>query len=333
MITLKGLSMPKFYLSTSAVLLACAVTAACSHAPATIPDITSSARGADTCRAAEVGVQVLGSGGPIAEGSRAGTSYAVWIDGRAQLLVDAGPGSFIRFGEAGLKVADLKAIALSHFHADHSAGLAGILNSGSFEASADPLLFIGPVAGSVFPGAGDLLSALVGREDGAWSYLSGYLDGGDGRRLLDVREIAASDTEQAPTTRIDISSDLTLIAIPVHHGEVPSLAYLVKAKGRDIVFASDQSAFSTGFDRVTRNIEPDLLVAHHVIPQGEGQPIGLHRPPSGIGTMAASIVPRMLLLSHHMERSFSRLQESLALIGAQFDGPTMIASDGTCIAL
>jgi ribonuclease BN (tRNA processing enzyme) len=325
--------MPRKHLRLRAAILACVATAACSTTPAATSEVPPAAQGADTCRVAEVGVQVLGSGGPIAEGSRAGTSYVVWIDGRAQLLIDAGPGSFIRFGEAGLKVSDLKAIAMSHFHADHSAGLAGILNSGSFESSTDPLLFIGPAAGSVFPGAGDFLSALVGREDGAWSYLGGYLDGGDGRRTMDVREIAASDTEQAPTTRIDISPDLTLIAIPVHHGEVPSLAYLVKAKGRDIVFSSDQSAFSTGFDRVTRNIEPDLLVAHHVIPQGEGQPIGLHRPPSGIGTMAAGIAPRMLLLSHHMERSFSRLQESLAVIAAQFDGPTMIASDGTCIAL
>lgn len=325
--------MLKFYLSTSAVILACALTAACSHAPATISDITSSARGADTCRAAEVGVQVLGSGGPIAEGSRAGTSYAVWIDGRAQLLIDAGPGSFIRFGEAGLKVADLKAIALSHFHADHSAGLVGILNSGSFEASTDPLLFIGPAAGSVFPGASEFLSAQVGRDGGAWSYLGGYLDGGEGRRMIDVREIAASDTENAPTAAVEVASNLRVIAIPVRHGEVPSLAFLVKAEGRDIVFASDQSAFSTGFDRLLRDHKPDLLIAHHVITEGEGQPIGLHRPPSSIGTMAAGIAPRMLLLSHHMDRSFVRLQESLGVIGAQFDGPTMIASDGTCIAL
>ena len=325
--------MPKLNFSTSAALLACAITAACSHAPATTPNITSSARGADICRAAEVGVQVLGSGGPIAEGSRAGTSYAVWIDGRAQVLIDAGPGSFIRFGEAGLKVADLKAIALSHFHADHSAGLAGILNSGSFEPSTDPLVLIGPAAGSVFPGASDFLMSLVSRDEGAWSYLGGYLDGGDGRRTLDVREIAASDARQAPTTRIDISPDLTLIAIPVHHGEVPTLAYRVQVKGRDIVFASDQSAFSTGFDRLLRGAKPDLLIAHHVIPEGEGQPIGLHRPPSGIGTMAAGMAPRRLLLSHHMERSFSRLQESLTVIRSQFDGPTMIASDGTCLAL
>lgn len=325
--------MPRKHLRLRAAILACVATAACNSAPAATSELPPAAQGAETCRMAEVGLQVLGSGGPIAEGSRAGTSYAVWIDGRAQLLIDAGPGSFIRFGEAGLKVSDLKAIAMSHFHADHSAGLTGILNSGSFETSTDPLLFIGPAAGSVFPGASDFLSAQLGRDSGAWNYLGGYLDGGDGRRMIDVREVAASDTENAPTAAIEVAPELRVIAIPVRHGEVPSLAFLVKAKGRDIVFASDQSAFSTGFDRLLRDHKPDLLIAHHVIPEGEGQPIGLHRPPSGIGTMAAAIAPRMLLLSHHMDRSISRLQESLAVIGAQFNGPTMIASDGTCVAL
>lgn len=322
----------KSLLARTAIL--CGIlTAACSNAPAADYGPVSAASGADACRAAEVGVQVLGSGGPIAEGSRAGTSYAVWIDGRVQLLIDAGPGSFIRFGEAGLKVGDLKAIAVSHFHADHSAGLAGILNSGSFEQSTEPLIFIGPAAASVFPGAGDYIAAQFGRSGGAWSYLGGYLDGGDGRRPLDVREIAATDTQRASTTRVEIDPDLAVIAIPVRHGEVPTLAYVVTTKGRKIVFASDQSAFSTGFDEVLRDDQPDLLIAHHVIPEGEGQPIGLHRPPSEIGKMAASMAPRQLLLSHHMQRSISRLEESLTAIAEHYRGPTLIASDGTCVTL
>lgn len=289
--------------------------------------------GADACRAADVGVQVLGSGGPIAEGGRAGTSYVVWIDGQGQLLIDAGPGSFIRFGEAGLKVGDLKAIALSHFHADHSAGLAGILNSGSFEQTSEPLIFIGPAGASVFPGATAFLAAQFGRSNSAWPYLGGYLDGGDSRRPMIVREIAADDTENGILTSIEITPDLTVAAVPVHHGEVPSLGYVVKAKGRRIVFASDQSAFSAGFELALKDLSPDLLVAHHVIPEGEGQPIGLHRPPGEIGRMAAVISPQRLLLSHHMTRSLSRLEEGLAAISVHYTGPTDIADDGTCVLL
>lgn len=294
---------------------------------------TPPARGAAQCRAADVGIQVLGSGGPIAEGSRAGTSYAVWIDGQARLLIDAGPGSFVRFGEAGFKVGDLAAIALSHFHADHTGGLVAILNSGSFEEGEAPLAIIGPSAGSVFPGTNAFLAAQVGRENGAWAYLGGYLDGSDGRRPLAAHDVPAANIEDAPSTMIAIAPDLTLEAIPVHHGVVPSLAYLVRTRGRVIVFAGDQSAASSGFDRATSGLRPDALVAHHVIPEGDGQPIGLHRSPGDIGLMAANIVPQRLLLSHHMDRSFSKLDEGLAAISRHYTGTTIVAFDGLCISL
>lgn len=310
---------------------ALATAGATSEAAASEP--TPAAAGAAICRAAEVGLQVLGSGGPIAEGSRAGTSYAVWIDGRVQLLVDAGPGSFIRFGEAGLKVSDLKAIALSHFHADHSAGLAGILNSGGFEASQDPLVFIGPSAAAPFPGAEGFITAQFGSENGAWSYLGGYLTGADGRRVLDIREIDAGDPVRATTRRIVLGDTLTVTAIPVDHGLIPTLAYRIEAKGRTILLAADQSAMSTGFDRETAGLAPDLLVAHHVIPEGEGQPIGLHRPPHGIGAMAANIAPRQLVLSHNMNRSLDRLDEGLAQIAARWLGTVTVADDGQCFVL
>ncbi len=42
---------------------------------------------------------VLGSGGPGATG-RAASSYLILIDGVARILLDAGPGSFARLGEA-----------------------------------------------------------------------------------------------------------------------------------------------------------------------------------------------------------------------------------------
>lgn len=314
-------------------ILALPLVAACTGAPLASHDLPPATAGAATCRAAKVGLQILGSGGPIAEGSRAGTSYAVWIDGRAQLLVDAGPGSFIRFGEAGLKLGDLKAIAMSHFHGDHSAGLAGILNSGSFEAPQEPLLFVGPSGDAPFPGPASFAEAHFGGSAGAWGYLGGYLDGSDGRRKLDIREVAADDYGQAPTQTLSLGPDLTLTAVPVHHGVVPTLAYIVRAQGKTIVLAADQSMMSSGFDRATQGLKPDLLVAHHVIPEGPGQPIGLHRPPSGIGAMAANVQPITLVLSHNMERSLTKLDEGMREIRKSYSGPVSIAYDGQCFVL
>ena len=46
-------------------------------------------------------VVVLGSGGPRAFG-RAGSSYILVVEGRPRILVDAGPGAFLRIGELDL---------------------------------------------------------------------------------------------------------------------------------------------------------------------------------------------------------------------------------------
>jgi ribonuclease BN (tRNA processing enzyme) len=62
---------------------------------------------AQTCGGEGVAVQVLGSGGPELLGKRASSSYLVWQDGQARVLVDAGDGSALRFGESGAKMSQL----------------------------------------------------------------------------------------------------------------------------------------------------------------------------------------------------------------------------------
>jgi hypothetical protein len=56
---------------------------------------------AQSCGAQGVALQVLGSGGPELQDQRASSSYLVWDDGRARVLVDAGGGSALRFAESG----------------------------------------------------------------------------------------------------------------------------------------------------------------------------------------------------------------------------------------
>ena len=77
-------------------------------------------------------LQILGSGGPIADDGRASSGYVVWIDGQSRFLIDSGGGTFLRFGEAGARFKDLYHIAISHLHTDHSADLVALLKSGYF---------------------------------------------------------------------------------------------------------------------------------------------------------------------------------------------------------
>lgn len=286
------------------------------------------ARAEGAC-AGPVAVQILGSGGPIAEGPRAGSSAIIWIDGKAAAVIDAGSGAFVRYGEAGARFEDHRIIALTHFHADHVADLAAILNSGSFSDREADLPIMGPTGTEYFPGVTDHLSALFDPQSGAFRYLSGFLDGSNGKPRLVPVEV---DPEGTPKSFVDADTGLKVTPIPVQHGVVPALAYIVEIRGKVIVFAGDQNEFSEGFIMALAGRKPDLLIAHNVIPQGEGQPRGLHRPPASIGQMAAAIAPRLLVLSHNMQRALVRQEEGEAAIRASYTGPMTVADDLSCYA-
>src|ERR1700729_816176 len=82
---------------------------------------------AQTCGAEGVALQVLGSGGPELQDKRASSSYLIWQDGQARVLVDTGGGSALRFGESGAKMSQLEVILFTHFHIDHSADFPSLI--------------------------------------------------------------------------------------------------------------------------------------------------------------------------------------------------------------
>src|SRR5210317_1010316 len=122
----------RIFIKTLSTLVVCLLTVAFQPLQAACPAPTG------------VSLQVLGSGGPIADDGRASSSYLVWLDGKARVLIDAGGGSFLRFGEAGAAFTDLDFIGLSHLHTDHSAALPALLKSGNFSGRERPLPIAGP---------------------------------------------------------------------------------------------------------------------------------------------------------------------------------------------
>ena len=288
------------------------------------------------CPAAGPALQVLGSGGPIAEAAdgigRAGTSYLLWIDGEPRLLIDAGEGSFLRFAQAGGKVASLDAILLTHLHADHAGDLSGILNTGGFEGRTEPLPIIGPDGGERIPATSEFLRRLIGKEAGAFSYNGGYLNGSEGKVLLEPRDIVTGGGAAAPSG-LDISNDYSVMALPVDHSFAPALGYEIEIGGKSVVITGDQNAFSAGFENALAGSKPAVLFAHHVIHGGSGQPRGLHRTPGQIGELAAGLEPDRVVLTHNMQRSLSRLDEGLAAIAESYSGPVSVARDLDCYPL
>jgi ribonuclease BN (tRNA processing enzyme) len=185
-------------------------------------------------------VQVLGSGGPIADDGRSSSAYLVWVDGKARVMIDVGSGSFLRFGESGAKFSDLLFIGLSHFHTDHSADFPALLKTGYFDDSRAPLTVSGPSGNRRFPGLDDFLERTISAANGSYAYLSDYLgDSGRARSILPI-EVAVNDIV---VTRVyeNTSHNITVDALPVPHGVVPALAFRVSVGEESVVFTSDQN--------------------------------------------------------------------------------------------
>jgi len=286
--------------------------------------------GAISCPAdSPLAVQALGSGGPIADDGRSSTAYLVWIDGASRILVDAGGGAFLRFGEAGARFDDLDFIGLSHFHTDHSADLPALLKSGFFSKRTRPLPIAGPSGGGPFPGLQNFLSAMLDRERGAYGYLSGYLDGSGGLAKLEQIEVPVTpDTPVALTAASNERFGVEALSVP--HGPVPAVAFRLRLGEATLVFASDQNGSNPAFVDFAR--DADLLVMHMPIPQEADQAArNLHAPPETIGSIAQAAGAKTLLLSHFMARSLANLDENVGVVRSRYGGRVIVAEDLACV--
>ena len=274
-------------------------------------------------------LQVLGSGGPIADDGRASSGYLIWIDGRSRFLVDTGGGIFLRFGEAGARFEDLEHIAISHFHTDHSTDLVALLKSGYFSNRTRKLPISGPAAGGDYPGTDDYLKRLLDQDDGAYAYLDGYLDGSAGLVKLESIEVDPA-LSKASSVYADPDADIDIHALGVPHGPVPALAYRIRIGQQSIVFSGDQNGSSETFIDFARGA--DVLVMHMPVPENiSGVGRKLHAPPSLIGKIAAETGAGKLVLSHFMQRSLENREENLKQIQSRFSGILVSADDLDCV--
>src|ERR1051325_4132323 len=112
--------------------------------------LVSTAAFAQTWTRNPLAVQVLGSGAPGFVKDRANTSYLLWAGNQAKILVDAGGGAYVRFGQSQAKFSDLSMILVSHLHPDHSSDIPGILWSGRNTRN-DTMPIVGPSGNEAAP--------------------------------------------------------------------------------------------------------------------------------------------------------------------------------------
>ena len=270
---------------------------------------------------------VLGSGGPGAVG-RASSSYLLLVDGSPRILVDAGSGSFVTLGKTGLSLEATDLVLLTHLHVDHVGELPGLFKARAVSSSG-PIQFevwgpSGSTAGTgTFPSTTNFLALLFGPH-GSFAYLQDFAapirwhghdigHGGSG----DPQVIYQHD-------------DLTIRAIPGHHGDAPAIIYRVDHGGRSVSFSGDVD--EQGIANLTKMArDSDLLVFNTVVLDRPGSPevlYTLHSSPRAIGETAAKAHVQHLLLSHLSPATDAHRGTVEGSIRAHYDGPVEFAEDG-----
>jgi ribonuclease BN (tRNA processing enzyme) len=273
---------------------------------------------------------VLGSGGPAATG-RAASSYLVLIDGVPRIIVDAGPGSFARLGEAKISMTSIDMVLLTHLHIDHAGELPGLFKARAVSSSG-PISFKvwGPEgsrgrAGAYFPSTSQFIHLLFG-PTGAFAYLSDF----SAPLSIEANDIPSQIHAEEVPRMIFQQSTLTISAIAGHHGEAPAVIYRIDHDGASVAFSGDIDAQGlANLGRIAKNC--GLLVFNSVVLDPPGSPAilyTLHTPPAAIGELAKNAHVRGLLLSHFSPATDEMRVAVIESIHRNYLGPVSLAEDG-----
>jgi len=274
---------------------------------------------------------VLGSGGPGATG-RAASCYLVLIDGTPRILVDAGPGAFVRLGEARLSLSDTDVVLLTHLHIDHAGELAGLFKARAV-STGHPIVFKvwGPTGAEAreeepqFPSTSRFLDLLFGK-NGAFAYLSDFA----APITVQAHDIPAQVHQHPVPEAIFKEGGLVITAVAGHHGDAPAVIYRIDYRGKSITFSGDIDAQGlSGLSTIAKG--SDLLVFNSVVldpPGSRAILYTLHTPPAAIGELARNAGVHSLLLSHISPAVEQNHGAVLQSIQRSFKGPVSFAADG-----
>ena len=289
------------------------------------------------CGDTGVWLQILGAGSAALDDRRAGTSYLVWVDNRARLLVNAGPGAALRFEEARAAFADLDAIVFNALRPATTADLPAFLEGSIAGDRGRPLPVYAPPwkptpSTAVTParafferligaaGPHPHLAALLAPSGAPYTLALGEAPKAGGRRWR------LGDSTHGVFFR---SESLTLNAKPIQHAGWPAVAWKVRAGGFTLVFAG---AFGERGDDVTDfATDADALVVDHAIIEGaRGDALRSHATPGKLGRVAAKAGARMIILGHRAVATLGRESASRAAIDDHYQGTVLFAADLEC---
>ncbi len=302
-----------------------------------LPSISLNYRSAfaQGCGDSPVAVQILGSGGPRLNPLRASSSYLLWLNGHARILVDMGGGAHHRFGQSQAKLEDLWLVGISHLHPDHVSDLPAFLWL-SHEVRKEPLIIFGPSGNEAAPDFPTFLNRLFDEKTGAFPVLGSTLspsqrDGGAGVRPDIGRVVAGGvrldvgmvDVAKAEPSTVFQREQTTVTAQGIPHGHMPTLAYRVQIGNVSVVFSSDQNGTDPKFVEFAKGA--NVLIMHLAIAPGVENP--LHATPAVVGRVAQEAGVGQLVVSHF---GLFDLDAAIADLRTSYSGPLIVGADMQC---
>ena len=309
-------------LATASVGCAPAVTGGAAGAPPSAPPHGASERCTSASKSsAPFELIVLGSGGPRGFG-RAASSYLVLLGGKARILVDVGPGVFVRLGELGVDFKDLDTLLLTHLHIDHTGDVPGFVKSRDLTFDAPMTFrFFGPGGGGDYPSTTTFIDRLFG-EHGAYAYLPKF------RNELHFVVTDLPTQADAAIHEVLRERDLRVTSIAVDHDDVPAVAFRIDYAGHALVVSGDLASKNDNLAKLAARA--DLLVYDTAVVDPPGSPknlYDLHTAPHRIGEIAAAARVKSLLLSHIPPAVEKAEEPVLRSVKASYGGSVAFAAD------
>jgi ribonuclease BN (tRNA processing enzyme) len=249
---------------------------------------------------------VIGSSGSFGGPGNPCSSYLVEHDGQ-RVVLDFGNGALGELQRYG-DMYDLRAVILSHLHADHCVDLCGYYVARKYRPGGEPLPLL-PVWG---PGGT--------RERIAKAYDT---DDAECESVFTFRNVLEGAPEGATENTFEIGPFTVRVARVDH--PVEAYAIRLEAGGRTLVYSGDTGPCAA-LDRIAEGADLLLAEAAFQEPRDNGL-LGLHLNGRQAGESAAAAGVGRLVLTHIPPWTDADL--NLVAAKAAYDGPVNLATPGT----
>lgn len=299
------------------------------------------------CQAGSASFLTLGTmGGPVPDDARSQPANAL-INGEPVYLVDSGDGTVGQLAKARIALRRVKAVFLSHLHADHTGGLSAVLALRNQTLIKEKLAVYGP------PGTKELVAGFVASMQPAakagygipgqpWGNPEASVmvveisDGADfvvdGMRVRAVQnthyDFAPDSPEDKAFKSLSLRFDLSGRSIAYTGDTGPSSAVATLARGADLL-VSEMIDIETTMARVARNSpnmppEAKVNMARHLTTH--------HLRPQDAGKLAASAGVGALVVTHFAGGTAGpdRRKSVIAEVRKEFSGSVQLANDLDC---